>query len=142
MVNLKKNTYRGAGARKVRGPSHTSPSVAGWGGGLAEMEIRIVVEPPPQGSKTEDGGCSFPRLVGGRDLLAGGLDPPDLAGVLGDGAVAGELSGSPNVPDHLLCPLLGVLRKASNKEIERRKGNAISSFFKKNRFLFEILQNA
>ena len=48
-------------------------------------------------------------IVGGWDLLKGGLHAPDLAGVLGDGAIAGELSRAGDVVDHLLGPFFGVL---------------------------------
>lgn len=51
--------------------------------------------------------CLF--IIGGRDLLKGGLHAPDLTGILGNGAVTGELARSGNVVDHLLGPFLGVL---------------------------------
>ena len=43
------------------------------------------------------------------DLHVRQLDSPDLAGVLRDGLVAGELSGGGNVRDHHIGPLFGVL---------------------------------
>lgn len=49
------------------------------------------------------------HVVGGGEFLQRGLHAPDLTGVLGDGAVAGELSRSGDVVDHLLGPFLGVL---------------------------------
>ena len=63
------------------------------------------------------GGVSVegPLEVGGRDLLKRGLHAPDLAGVLGDGAIAGELSRASDVVDHLLGPFFGVL-------VRRRRG--------------------
>ena len=48
-------------------------------------------------------------IVGGRDLLECGLHAPDLAGILGDGAITGELSRASDVVDHLLGPFFGVL---------------------------------
>lgn len=50
------------------------------------------------------------RFVGRRDLRGRRFDPPDLAGVLGDGPVAGELSGCGDVTDHHPGPLFGVLK--------------------------------
>lgn len=49
------------------------------------------------------------RIVWSSDLLQTGLDPPDLPGILGDGAVAGEFTAASDVMDHLLGPLFGVL---------------------------------
>lgn len=43
------------------------------------------------------------------ELLQCGLHAPDLAGVLGNGAVTGELATSGNIVDHLLGPFLRVL---------------------------------
>lgn len=51
------------------------------------------------------------RLIGRRDLDVGWLHAPDLAGVLRDGSVAGELPAGSDVVDHHLGPLFGVLRK-------------------------------
>lgn len=50
------------------------------------------------------------RFVGWRDLHVRRFDSPDLAGVLGDGPVAGELSRGGDVADHHLGPLFGVLK--------------------------------
>lgn len=50
-------------------------------------------------------------IVGSRELLQRGLHAPDLAGVLGNGAVTGELATSSNIVDHLLGPFLGVLAR-------------------------------
>lgn len=50
-------------------------------------------------------------VIGGGEFLHVGLHPPDLPGVLGNGAIAGELARSSNVVDHLLGPFLGVLMK-------------------------------
>ena len=49
------------------------------------------------------------RLVGGRDLHAGRFDTPNLPGVFGDGAVAGEFTGTSNVLDDHLSPFFRVL---------------------------------
>lgn len=49
------------------------------------------------------------RLVRRRDLQVGGLDAPNLRGVLRDGPVAGELPRGSDVPDHHLRPLLWIL---------------------------------
>lgn len=43
------------------------------------------------------------------ELLQCGFHAPDLAGVLGNGAVTGELATSGNIVDHLLGPFLRVL---------------------------------
>lgn len=52
------------------------------------------------------------RLVIGRgEFLKRGLHAPDLTGVLGDGAIAGELAASGDIVDHLLGPFLRVLRR-------------------------------
>lgn len=48
-------------------------------------------------------------VVGSWELLQCGLHAPDLAGVLGNGAVTGELATSSNIVDHLLGPFLRVL---------------------------------
>lgn len=48
-------------------------------------------------------------VVGGTDPLHAGLHAPDLPGVLGNGAVAGELPTASDVVDHLPGPLRGVL---------------------------------
>lgn len=48
-------------------------------------------------------------VIRGRDFLQRGLHAPDLTGILGNGAIAGELATSSNVIDHLLGPFLGVL---------------------------------
>lgn len=52
----------------------------------------------------------FARLTRGRDLQVGGFHPPDLPGVIGDGAIAGELSGGGNVLDHHPGPFFWILR--------------------------------
>lgn len=49
------------------------------------------------------------RIIGRCDLLQTGLHAPDLPGVLGDGAVAGEFTTAGDVMDHHLGPLFGVL---------------------------------
>lgn len=48
-------------------------------------------------------------VVGGREFLERWLHAPDLASILGNGAVTGELATSGDVVDHLLGPFLGVL---------------------------------
>lgn len=48
-------------------------------------------------------------VIRGGEFLERGLHAPDLAGILGNGAVAGELATSRNVVDHHLGPFLGVL---------------------------------
>jgi len=48
-------------------------------------------------------------VVGGGDLLPAGLHAPDLPGVLGDGAVAGEFTTAADVADHHLGPRFRVL---------------------------------
>lgn len=48
-------------------------------------------------------------VIRGSDLVQGRFHSPDLTGVLGDGAVAGELATACNVKDHLPCPLFCVL---------------------------------
>lgn len=48
-------------------------------------------------------------VVGGWKLLQCGLHAPDLTGVLGNGAVTGELATSSDIVDHLFGPFLGVL---------------------------------
>lgn len=62
-------------------------------------------------------------VIGGRDFLQRGLHAPDLTGILGNGAIAGELATSSNVIDHLLGPFLGVLmgrcKRQANKKIVR-----------------------
>lgn len=52
-----------------------------------------------------------PLQIGGGEFLQCGLHAPDLAGILGDGAVTGELTAACNVVDHLLGPFLGVLEQ-------------------------------
>lgn len=53
--------------------------------------------------------ASVPGEVGWGDFCGGGLHPPDLLGVLGDGPVTGELARAGDVPDDFLSPLPGVL---------------------------------
>lgn len=48
-------------------------------------------------------------LVWGRDLDIRRFHVPDIAGVLSDGPVAGELSRGGDVPDHHPGPFSGVL---------------------------------
>ena len=55
-------------------------------------------------------GSLLARLVGRREFLHAGLDPPDLARVLRDGTVAGELAGRGDVHDGLSGPGLLVLK--------------------------------
>lgn len=59
-------------------------------------------------------------VIGGRDFLQCGLHAPDLTGILGNGAIAGELATSSNVIDHLLGPFLGVLMGRWKWQIIRR----------------------
>ncbi len=59
----------------------------------------------------DTGGESLVLVVRGWKFLECGLHAPDLPGVLADGAIAGELSTSGNVVDHLLGPFLGVLMR-------------------------------
>lgn len=64
----------------------------------------------PPGNGRVAPGHLVPGQVGGRDLQVRGLHAPDVAGVLRDGAVTGELARAGNVPDDLLGPLLGILQ--------------------------------
>lgn len=48
-------------------------------------------------------------VIRGGEFLKCGLHAPDLSGILGNGAIAGELATPGNVVDHLLGPFLGVL---------------------------------
>lgn len=50
------------------------------------------------------------NLIRGWQALAGRLYTPDLPGILGNGAVAGELARGGYVPDHHPCPLSWVLQ--------------------------------
>ena len=70
-----------------------------WGGGVSGEE----------GNCAEWTHSLFELLVGGRDLLQAGLHAPDLPGLLGNGAVAGEFTTACNVMDHHLGPFLGIL---------------------------------
>lgn len=51
------------------------------------------------------------RIVRSWDLLQTGLHAPDLPGILGNGAIAGEFARAGNVMDHHLGPLFRVLLK-------------------------------
>lgn len=66
------------------------------------------------------GGSCLARIIRGSDLLQTGLHAPDLPGILGDGAVAGEFTRASYVMDHLLGPLFGVLVK---QETDTLKNN-------------------
>lgn len=59
-------------------------------------------------------------LARGRDLQVGGLHPPDLPGVLGDGSVARELPCRCNVLDHHLGPLLWILMNMINFKVQQK----------------------
>lgn len=59
--------------------------------------------------------------------MASGFNAPDFTGILGNGTVAGELSGASNVPDDLLGPFLGVLGKERRAVGHKEKGNAPST---------------
>lgn len=48
-------------------------------------------------------------VIWGREFLQCGLHAPDLTGILGNGAIAGELATPSDVVDHLLGPFFGVL---------------------------------
>lgn len=64
---------------------------------------------------------SSPALVGAvrvREDLPGGLDAPDLAAVLGDGAVRAELAGGGDVQDRHLGPALLVLQHGKARRVE------------------------
>lgn len=52
-----------------------------------------------------------PGEVGGRHLQVRGLHAPDVVGIFRDGPVTGKLAGAGNVPDDLLGPFLGVLKR-------------------------------
>ena len=54
-------------------------------------------------------------LVWRRDLDVGRLHAPYIPGVLGDGAVAGELARSCDIPDDLLGPFLWVLQNIQER---------------------------
>lgn len=60
--------------------------------------------------------CSV-EIVWGGDLLQAGLHAPDLLGILGNGAIAGEFAASGNVADHLLGPLFRILLNRTRREI-------------------------
>lgn len=68
--------------------------------------------------EAEVGGLA--RVVRSSDLLQTGLHAPDLPGILGDGAVAGEFTTAGDVMDHHLGPLLRVL--LIHREGRRRGG--------------------
>ena len=48
-------------------------------------------------------------VIRGRKHIIGGLHSPDLASILGDRPVTGELAAAGNVVNRLLGPFLGVL---------------------------------
>lgn len=52
---------------------------------------------------------SLMLVIWGREFLQCGLHAPDLTGILGNGAIAGELARPSDVVDHLLGPFFGVL---------------------------------
>lgn len=62
------------------------------------------------------------RIVWGRDPFQAGLHAPDLPGVLGNGAVAGEFTTACNVMDHHLGPFLGILLVERDGGTDRREG--------------------
>lgn len=49
------------------------------------------------------------KIIWGGDFPQAGFHTPDLLGVLGDGAIAGEFSTASNIVDHFLGPLFRVL---------------------------------
>lgn len=55
------------------------------------------------------GELNFLYVIWSGEFFQCGLHAPDLTGVLGDGAIAGELATSSNVVNHLLGPFFGVL---------------------------------
>lgn len=55
------------------------------------------------------GGFKFLFVIWSGEFFQSRLHPPDLTGVLGDGAIAGELATASNVVNHLLGPFFGVL---------------------------------
>lgn len=57
----------------------------------------------------EGGGFQFLDVIRSGEFFQCGLHPPDLTGVLGDGAIAGELATASNVVNRLLGPFFGVL---------------------------------
>lgn len=72
-----------------------------WGGGGA-----LVLGPC---GLLQRGGLA--RVIGSGDLLQAGLHAPDLPGILGDGAVAGEFTTAGDVVDHHLGPRFRVLQE-------------------------------
>lgn len=55
------------------------------------------------------GGLNFYFFIWGGEFFQSRLHSPDLTGVLGDGAIAGELATASNVVNRLLGPFFGVL---------------------------------
>lgn len=60
-------------------------------------------------SIVEEADVVLARIIRSSDLLQAGLHAPDLPGILGNGAIAGEFTTASNVMDHLLGPLFRVL---------------------------------
>lgn len=54
-------------------------------------------------------GLKFLYVIWSGEFFQCGLHAPDLPGVLGNGAIAGELSTAGNVVNRLLGPFFGVL---------------------------------
>lgn len=55
------------------------------------------------------GGLKLLFVIWTGQFFQRGLHAPDLAGVLGDGAIAGELPTAGNIVNRLLGPFFGVL---------------------------------
>ena len=65
-------------------------------------------------------------LVGSREFFLGWADPPDLRGILGDGAVAGELPGGGDVHQSLPVPRFRVLQtRRYLSDLLREKGRVL-----------------
>lgn len=109
-VNVKKyKMFQSVAENRGQLPQVEAGSV---GGGHSEQRLPcevVLVRGGWGGSFVDCPGGTSVHVVGGGEFLQRGLHAPDLTGVLGDGAVAGELSGSGDVVDHLLGPFLGVL---------------------------------
>lgn len=61
------------------------------------------------GVNDDSGGLKLLFVIWTGDFFQCGLHAPDLTGVLGDGAIAGELTTAGNVVNRLLGPFFGVL---------------------------------
>lgn len=72
------------------------------------------------------GGFKFLFVIWSGKFFQRRLHPPDLTGVLGDGAIAGELATASNVVNRLLGPFFGVLMWRSKRKRLRNRSCALA----------------